>query len=252
MNNNLTTSTATTSSANLVAIQSLMNQQTVPVSGNTQTAVKEAYLKLVEIYERVEFHPRQLKDIGAVHLYPSKRVLPVMKKMEEEKLNKEDEDAQLEELFKNKTLSVSKDTVVYYNDAKIQSKIASIKANNIYRKNNTTPLRDGKKYLFVIDTLGRFIIGRKRKKVTGRIQHSSLTQGRPVKTAGLFIVKTDIDQGERSFVFSNFSGHYATKPQHLDYLEQLFVSSNFVKKADETNQEEDFLARYMIFSVKIN
>lgn len=217
---------------------------------NTAKVVEEAFLTLQGDYLRIEL-PSRILNKKCIHLYPSPSLIREFEAFGEKKLDDPAIIKYLETKFLKQELQISRDTTLYYPDKEINARVVSLKKDNLYDINNS-PLQD-KKYLYIIDKLGRLIIDEKRFTPAGRIQHSSLSQGQPVRAAGELVVKTEAALNRRVFFFSNYSGHYAPIPESLNHVEQLCFLANYKKEKDdsELDDEKKTEMRFLTFSTSL-
>lgn len=217
----------------------------------TSRVVKEVLLEVKHPYSKIEL-PCHLLNDKPLHLYPSAKVLKKLANIVKRDLNPYHAHAYLERKFRNESLNVSNDTTLYYDDEEIISRVFVIKNNNIYSINNY-PLLDNE-YIFIIDQLGRLLIDVKRKTLAGRIQHTSLSQGKPVLAAGAMIVETNGKTGMREVIIGNCSGHYHPPAENLHHLEKLFVSAYFKKESDESKFDPEMkgIRRQITFKVLLS
>lgn len=203
------------------------------------------FLTLAEPYTTIESPVVNLDNGEEVHLYPSKKVLALMDEIRQRNLSHEHKNAYIKQAFTEKKISKTEDTTLYFTDEQIEKVHSVFKNNDIFREGK--PLADNH-YIFVIDEKNRLLIDIKRITEDGRIQHTTLTRGHPVKMAGLLDVITDKISGVRSFIFQNDSGHYRPKPAALNFIINLLSRFNFkIKKEDFHKPNPDRVVRKIEF-----
>lgn len=113
---------------------------------------------------------------------------------------------------KHMKIDIEEDTTYYIEREQIERQINCSIRNNALVRSGGYPWKYQVEYMFVIDQNNNLLIQeKKRKGKHGRIHHSSLTHGSPVKTAGVVTVLND-----KTFVFENLSGHYKPPQESLD------------------------------------
>jgi predicted transcriptional regulator len=191
-------------------------------------------LTLVAPYSNLELPELNLNG-KKIHLYPTKNVSKTFCEMTAQRIHGLAKIAILNKCFSMDVLKVSEDTTMYYSDEQIEKLTSTLKDNTIYR--NGSPLKDGH-YIFVINTNDDLITDCKRITKDGRVQHSSLARGKPVKAAGMLKVITDKITGIQKLYIKNASGHYQPTPESLNVVLKWLSNSNFRLVQDEIQEEE--------------
>ena len=79
-------------------------------------------------------------------------------------------------------------------------------------------------------------------KKGGRIHHSSLVKGKPVKAAGMLFIQNEAN-GTQRITLNNESGHYKPTPQSLDKIIQWFDNHDLKFKILSDGIEDTYFGK---------
>lgn len=192
-------------------------------------------LPLAKRYSEIEFPAFNLNN-KPVHLYPTEEVKQVLTEADQRHLNADQKKTYIIDNFNAKKLQISKDTTIYYPESTIQKLVTVITETNFIREG--VPLQDNH-YIYIIDLKDRFVVDTKRITDEGRVQHTSLSGGADVKTAGVFQIFTNTLTGLRTLAFENYSGHFEPPTEDMDQMIKLFATTKF-KLISDTNKTESW------------
>lgn len=146
-----------------------------------------------------------------LHAYPDTRLMDLWLKS---KIDNSYRNFLINQLLA-KTVSLEIANTKYFSTVELSTLQVSINREIFYQ--NGEILKNGK-YIFVLTKDDKFYFVKKRKDELGRIQHSSLSSGRPIRSAG----KVTIDTGGKLVALNNISGHYRPKsPQIINIVNYL-------------------------------
>lgn len=199
--------------------------------------ILEKFLEMVSPYNRIELpaiflnknivlkRSELIEKKYKVHFYPSGKIKAALKELEN--TSEEERIKSFEEKFKSNELSVEKDITAYFNERFLDENTCSIEKTGLYQR--------GKKlqgdYIFVLDLKNRLILGKKRPTKYGRVHHSSLARGLPVKAAGAITIT--VNEVAQNIFMMNSSGHYKPTPESLDHLVELFNKEGYKLKNEK-------------------
>lgn len=141
----------------------------------------------------------------AVHLYPNLELEKDWAKIQE----KISYTNFVKTKFLDKSIDFSENNVIYFNQEELESVKPSFQEGLLKNKGKNFKCR---RYIFVLTKANDLLITQKYKSPMGRIQHSSLTKGCPVKSAGWLT----FNETGRLTEISNFSGHYFIDKDQLN------------------------------------
>lgn len=165
---------------------------------------------LTKPYNEIESRDFDLKG-QKVKLYPTESV----KKIFSDEINKTQEqfNEKIIDLFAKSKLTIPQDTILYPNKKFLNNKKIVIKKNNIHNKNKELK---SKIYMFVLTNKDHLLASTKQSCTeNGRIHHSSLSRGKPVRAAGMMKIEENGD-GTKTIILTNDSGHYKPSRQSID------------------------------------
>lgn len=144
-----------------------------------------------------------------VNLYPTPKVKEAFKQHKVHESEKEF-DARLTYLFKRSKLRLSQDSTLYLpKDFVKKNKKIEVSNDQMQRAGNDLKPAS---YMFVLNKKNDLLMASKKTRDKhGRIHHTSLTRGKPVKAAGLMKVIKHQDN-TTSITITNESGHYKPTP----------------------------------------
>lgn len=117
--------------------------------------------------------------------------------------------------LKQKTIDLESINTIYFNDDEIENVKSSLTNGVLFRHGHQ--IRPGV-FMFVLTLKNDLLVTTKRKDKLGRIHHSSLARGRPVRCAG--VIK--VDSHGRIIRVEGKSGHYRPgKEQLAQFIEYL-------------------------------
>ncbi len=206
-----------------------------PVVQKVQEIVEnEELFPLTDPYNKFETLPINFKK-KLIHVYPTEKVWKAAHSYMNRPIPEQIEN--LKSQFKNKNLNVHEDTTVYYpKEFKNQIEVSvENKENKLYRNNKE--LSD-KLYIFVLSRKDRlFVVEKKLKGKHGRVHHSSVVRGKPVRTAGMIKIEK-CDDGSRTILITNASGHYKPTPESLDKIVKWLEDKQLMFNISEDKVEE--------------
>lgn len=130
-------------------------------------------------------------------------------------------------------LNIEEDTTYYLEYEQMENKIISSIEDNSLVRSGKYAWKYNVEYMFIIDEKNNLLIQEKKRKAKhGRIHHSSLSQGKPVKAAGMIIL---LDKN--NFIFENISGHYKPSRESLDEVITWFNQNGAVIEKIENKEE---------------
>lgn len=173
-------------------------------------------LEIYRSYKLIE-HEKINIDGKFVHLYPTAKVRKIYNMFEK---NEEFWNC-VPVYFKFGNLTLEEDTTIYWSENFVQKNfsVSVEKENNRLSRPNMT--MEDKIYIFVISKKGELFATTKKMTEDGRIQHSSLVEGKPVLAAGSMCIS---ENGKRIDII-NESGHYTPKKENLEVIIKWFEAS---------------------------
>jgi hypothetical protein len=207
-------------------------------------------LNLHESYS-MERTPIKIEGIECpVHLYPTDKIKKFLSDYQ-----KSDEANQIsfaEYINKHKTsqdIDISTDTTIYLPREYVITNHRASLDDNKQLVINGIPLKDGE-YIFVITDNNDLLIAQKLETPKGRIQHSSLSGGDPVKSAGLLWIETDA-AGQKQYKLRSYSGHYRPEPSDLELVLKWFEDRSDALNiiSDEITRGRYVTSRVVVFTL---
>ncbi|MFT4553354.1 MAG: hypothetical protein ACI9S8_001992 [Chlamydiales bacterium] len=158
-----------------------------------------------------EISPIGLGDLK-IHLYPKSKWIKSWAKNYQDEFSYAD---YAQGRILKQGINLKNDNVIYFSQSEL--KAYSVKSNNGILFQRRKPLKF-KNRIFILSANDKLYIGEKKKTLLGRIQHSSFSKGRPVKSAGWIKCSAEGKVTE----IANFSGHYRPKkPQVYNIIKHL-------------------------------
>lgn len=110
------------------------------------------------------------------------------------------------------TLPLEENTTDFFSYPLLKKHQVRIEGQFLYRDGKILPQGN---YIFILNQNGKLLAATKTPKgPNGRIQHSSLSLGKPVLAAGNLIISPDF----QTLTLETHSGHYKPPPQNLDRI----------------------------------
>lgn len=143
-------------------------------------------------------------------------------------------------------LKIDTDTTLYLSEAELPKFRVTIENNGLLVGGE--PLGSGI-WIYVIDESDQMYITEKKITPQGRLQHSSLSAGKPVFAAGFIEFTTT----STLFILDNHSGHYRTSGTSIDYVLEWFRKKGLKFEAADTEPikyGENMVVRNTIIELK--
>ncbi len=197
------------------------------VEETSEKEEEQEFFHLTPPYSNIEAMNFSLWDdttTKIVNLYPTDHI----KKQFDDRPSDESEkifNEKINNLFKTSMLRISQDTTIYLTKGDRANKILTINDNNLFR--NSEKLLP-QKYMFVLNIKNELLVETKFfRRDGGRIHHSSLAKGKPVRTAGVLIV-TENEDDTKTITIKNESGHYKPSNKSLDRIVTWFKENGLL------------------------
>ncbi len=208
----------------------------LPVVQKIQEIVEnEQLFSLTYPYNKIETLPIKVNK-NLIHVYPTNKVWKVAQSYMNKSIEEQIENLQY--YFERNQLSIEEDAIIYYPEECINHLEASVENEDNKLCRNSRELAD-KVYMFILSKEDKLFVVTKEVngEYGGRVHHSSVVQGKPVRTAGMIKIKKHAN-GSREIVFTNVSGHYKPTPESLDKIVKWLQDKKLMFKISEDKVEE--------------